>query len=64
MDRDAIKAELLEIEGMLQDEPLKDEDRHAARRAAGFADVLDRETWHPAPRRSIALTSAVQQPRY
>jgi hypothetical protein len=29
MDRDAITAELVEIEGMLQDERLKDKDQHA-----------------------------------
>jgi len=29
MNRDAIKAELLEIEAQLQDERLKDEDQHA-----------------------------------
>jgi hypothetical protein len=29
MNRDAIEAELLEIEGQLQDDRLKDENRHA-----------------------------------
>ena len=49
MDRDVIKAEILEIEGMLQDERLKDEDRHALHGAQqALRNVLDRETWHPA----------------
>jgi hypothetical protein len=49
MSRDAIMAELLEIEGMLQDDRLNDNDRHAllgAQRA--LRNVLDPETWHQA----------------
>ncbi len=43
------KPEPLEIEGMLQDERLKDEDRHALHGAQqALRNVLDRATWHPA----------------
>ena len=49
MNRDAILAELLEIEGMLLDARLSDEDRHALHRAAqALRHVLDAATWHPA----------------
>jgi hypothetical protein len=49
MDRDGINAELLEIEGMLLDERLKDEDRHALHGAQqALRNVLDHKTWHPA----------------
>jgi hypothetical protein len=49
MDRDAIAAELLEIEALLQDERLKDYDRYALRGAQqALRHVLDRDTWHPA----------------
>jgi hypothetical protein len=49
MNRDAILAELLEIEGMLLDERLNDEDRHTLHGAAqGLRHVLDAATWHPA----------------
>ena len=49
MNRDAIEAELLEIEGQLQDERLKDEDRHALHGAQqALRNVLDRDTWQPA----------------
>jgi hypothetical protein len=43
MDRDAILAELLEIEGMLLDQRLSDEDRHALHGAAqALRHVLER----------------------
>jgi hypothetical protein len=49
MNRDAIEAELLEIEGLLQDERLKEEDRHALHGAQqALRNVLDRDTWQPA----------------
>jgi hypothetical protein len=49
MNRDAILAELLEIEGMLLDERLNDEDRHALHGAAqALRHVLDAATWQPA----------------
>jgi len=49
MDRDAILAELLEIEGMLLDSRLSDEDRHALHGAAqALRHVLDSATWDPA----------------
>ena len=49
MDRDAIEAELLKIEGLLQDERLKDEDRHALQGAQqALRNVLHRDTWQPA----------------
>jgi hypothetical protein len=56
MDRDAILAELLEIEGMLLDDRLGDEDRHALHGAgaspragrgdlaSGIADILSRRS--------------------
>jgi len=49
MDRDAIAAELLEIEALLQDERLKDNDRYALHGAQqALRHVLERDTWHPA----------------
>ena len=49
MNRDAIKAELLEIEAQLQDERLKDEDQHALHGAQqALRNMLDRDTWQPA----------------
>jgi hypothetical protein len=48
MIRDAIMAELLEIEGLLQDDRLNDHDRHALLGAqqAVLRNILDLETWH------------------
>jgi hypothetical protein len=49
MSRDAIMVELLEIEGMLQDDRLNDNDRHAlygARQA--LRNVLASEMWQQA----------------
>ena len=58
MNRYAIFAELLEIEGMLQDDRLNDGDRQALHRAQqALLNVLDRETWHRRPRRSTRSTS-------
>jgi hypothetical protein len=49
MDWDAIAAELLEIEALLQDERLKDDDRYALHGAQqALRHVLDRDAWHPA----------------
>jgi hypothetical protein len=49
MDRDAIHAELLEIEGILLDDRLNDDDRHALPGAAqALRHVLDAATWQPA----------------
>ena len=49
MNRDAILAELLELEGMLLDSRLNDEDRQALHGAAqALRHVLDAATWHPA----------------
>ena len=49
MNRDAILAELLEIEGMLLDARLNDEDRHALHGAAqALRHVLAAATWQPA----------------
>jgi hypothetical protein len=49
MNRDAILAELLEIEGTLQDDRLNDSDRHALHGAQqALRHVLDAATWHPA----------------
>jgi len=46
MDRDAILAELIEIEGMLLDDRLKEEDRHCLHGAAqALRNVLDASTW-------------------
>ena len=54
MDRDAILAELLDIEGMLLDARLSDEDRHALHGAAqALRHVPDAATWQPASQRSI-----------
>ncbi len=45
MDRDAILAELLEIEGILLDDRLNDDDRHALHGAAqALRHVLDAAT--------------------
>jgi hypothetical protein len=49
MNRDAILAELMEIEGMLQDDRLNDQDRialHGAQQA--MRNILDPDTWQPA----------------
>ena len=47
--RDAILAELLEIECLLQDDRLSDEDRHALHGSQqALRNVLDPETWHSA----------------
>ena len=49
MNRDGVEAELLKIEALLQDDKLKDEDRHALHGAQqALRNVLDRDTWHPA----------------
>ena len=49
MTRDAIMAELLEIEGLLQDDRLNDDDRHALHGAQqALRNILDPETWHQA----------------
>ena len=49
MTRDAIMAELLEIEGLLQDDRLNDNDRHALHGAQqALRNILDPETWHQA----------------
>jgi hypothetical protein len=43
------RAELFEIEGQLQDERLKEDDRHALHGAQqALRNVLDRDTWQPA----------------
>ncbi|MGB8603983.1 hypothetical protein [Bradyrhizobium sp.] len=48
--RDAIMAELLEIEALLQDDRLNDDDRHALHGAQqALRNVLEADTWHPAP---------------
>ena len=49
MNRDEVEAELLVIEALLQDDKLKDEDRHALHGAQqALLNVLDSDTWHPA----------------
>ena len=49
MTLDAIMTELLEIEGLLQDEGLNDNDRHALHGAQqALRNILDPETWHQA----------------
>jgi hypothetical protein len=49
MNRDAIFAELLEIEGLLQDDRLNDNDRQSLLGAQqALRNVLDRDAWHPA----------------
>ena len=49
MTRDAIMTELLEIEGLLQDEALNDNDGHALHGAQqALRNILDPETWHRA----------------
>jgi hypothetical protein len=63
MNRDAIKAELLEIEAQLQDERLKDEDRHAPHGAQqALRNVLDRETWQPASQTFYAIDNRPIEP--
>jgi hypothetical protein len=55
-NRDAIKAELLEIEAQLQDERLKDEDRYALHGAQqALRNVLGADTWHPASQTFYAI---------
>src|SRR5258706_12189022 len=49
MTREAIMAELLEIEDLLQDDRLNDNDRHALHGAQqALRNILDPETWHQA----------------
>ena len=57
MKRDAVLAELLEIKGMLQDERLSDEDRHALHRAQqALRGVLDPSTWQTASQTFYRIT--------
>ena len=49
MTRYAMMVELLEIEGLLQDDRLNDNDRHALHGAQqALRNILDPETWHQA----------------
>ena len=49
MERDAILAELLEIESSLQDDRLNENDRHSLHGAQqALRNILDRDTWRPA----------------
>ena len=49
MERDAILAELLEIESSLQDDRLSENDRHSLHGAQqALRNILDRDTWRPA----------------
>jgi hypothetical protein len=49
MTRDAIMAELFEIEALLQDDRLNDTDRHALHGAQqALRSVLEPDTWHQA----------------
>ena len=49
MHRDAILAELLEIESSLQDDRLNENDRHSLHGAQqALRNILDRDTWRPA----------------
>jgi hypothetical protein len=43
MNRDDLEAELLEIEGLPQDDRLKDEDRHGLHGAQALRNVFDRK---------------------
>jgi hypothetical protein len=53
---------VLELEGLLQDERLKDEDRHALHGAQqALRNVLDPATWHPGRRYRAGL--AMQEDR-
>src|SRR5258707_9320706 len=63
MTRDAIMAELLEIEGLLQDDRLNDDDRHALHGAQqALLNILDPETWHKPIRHSTGLTISRAKP--
>ena len=63
MTRDAILAELLELEGLLQDERLKDEDRHALHGAQqALRNVLDPATWHPASQTFYQIDNRPHEP--
>jgi hypothetical protein len=56
MTRDAIMAELLEIEGLLQDDRLNDNDRHALHGAQQAPrNILDPETWDNRPSEAVSL---------
>ena len=63
MDRDAILAELLEIEGILLDDRLNDEDRHALHGAQqALRNVLDRDTWQPASQTFYQIDARPSEP--
>ncbi len=63
MNRHAIFAELLEIEGMLQDNRLNDGDRQALHGAQqALRNVLDRETWHPASQTFYRIDKRPKEP--
>jgi hypothetical protein len=63
MTRDAILAELLELEGLLQGERLKDEDRHALHGAQqALRNVLDPATWHPASQTFYRIDNRPAEP--
>ena len=55
INRDAILAELLDIESLLQDDRLNDQDRDALHCAASLAkNILEPDTWHLASQTSTA----------
>ena len=63
MNPNAIEAEILEIEVLLQDHRLKDEDRHALHGAQqALRNVLDRDTWQPASQTFYAIDNRPIEP--
>jgi hypothetical protein len=63
MTRDAILAELLELENLIQDERLKDEDRYALHGAQqALRNVLDPATWHPASQTFYRIDNRPDEP--
>jgi hypothetical protein len=63
MNRDAITAELIEIEGMLQDDRLNDCDRHALHGAQQpLRHVLHAATWHPASQTFYRIDNRPTEP--
>jgi hypothetical protein len=63
MMRDAIMAELLEIEALLQDDRLNDDDRHALHGAQqALRHVLEADTWHPAASSRIKVIAGRSGP--
>jgi len=63
MNRDAILAELMELESLLQDDRLNDNDRvalHGAQQA--LRHILEPDSWHPASQTFYRIDNRPSEP--